>query len=392
MKAVIPLLMKTRAATQTALSVIAASVVLLTASLAASVHASSLELSAEKQASLGVRTAVVESVARYPGAHYSGTAIIPPNQRLEITAPLPGLVTRLVRFHGRVKVGEVLFEMQSPALLNAQKDYLNNLSDLSAAQSERNRTQKLIKTGAVSTRQYQEAVANLKKFQQIQHQQRQALHLMGMSHPRIEALENTQQLQSSTIEITATLAGELHNLKAYAGQRLAAGDSMVSVGDFSPIVVEAPIPVALARQLSLKQTVIAQPLDETNAEPLIGEIEYLPLISDEMTQTLKVHIQFPNADQRLLPGQSVLLQFEFAATAKQPIFRIPRGAISRYDNQDVVYLKHGQRIQAIPIQIKHFSPDTLFFSTQFALPHHAELVIESTAAIKGLLDSTEGDD
>ncbi len=125
--------------------------------------AASIEVSAEKQASLGFQSAVVEQVSAYPGVTYPGEAIIPPNQTFLVTAPLSGLVTKIIHIHGPIQTGEVIAELQSPELLNAQKNYLNTLSDLQAAQSELNRAAKLMKTGVVSAKKYQLAEADLKK-------------------------------------------------------------------------------------------------------------------------------------------------------------------------------------------------------------------------------------
>ncbi len=346
--------------------------------------ATSIEVSAEKQASLGFQSAVVEQVSAYPGVTYPGEAIIPPNQTFLVTAPLSGLVTKIIHIHGPITTGEVIAELQSPELLNAQKNYLNTLSDLQAAQSELNRAAKLMKTGVVSAKKYQLAEADLKKIRQIQRQQRQDLALLGMAPNAIDALEKSHKLQPAVVQITAPVDGELFDLQIRVGQRLTTNQAIISIGQIEPIVVESRVPLQAANQLSLKQKAQLVSLD------LVGEIEYIPNFSDPMTQTMNVHIEFTNENHQLRPGQLVTLSFLFEAEPNTPLYVIPRGAISRYDGQDVVYLRQDTRIQVLPIEVKNITGDRLYFTTAAPLPANAELLIESTAAVKGLLETAEG--
>ncbi|MDG4811595.1 efflux RND transporter periplasmic adaptor subunit [Hydrogenovibrio sp. 3SP14C1] len=347
--------------------------------------ANTLTLAPEKQAFLGIQTASVKSLTSFPGKTYPGETILPPNQTFLVTSPLSGMVTKVIHIHGPVKKGEVIAEVQSPELLKAQKNFLNTISDLKAAQADLNRAKKLSQSGVVSTKKYQQAEANLKKNRQIKYQQKQDLALLGMADSAIRQLEKTHRLQPAIIQITAPEAGELYDLKIRSGQRLSTNQAIISVAQITPIVVEAKIPLKEAQQLSMEQT--AQLV-----EPAVnGKIEYIPNFTDPMTQTVNVHIEFDNQEQSLRPGQMVQLQFIFEQQDGSFLYQVNRDAISQYNNQDVVYLQQAEHIQVIPVEVLNFSQTQMFFKTTQPLPQNAQIIISSTSAVKGLLDvSSEG--
>jgi multidrug efflux pump subunit AcrA (membrane-fusion protein) len=205
-----------------------------------------------------------------------------------------------------------------------------------------------------------------------------------MAPNAIDALEKSHKLQPAVVQITAPVDGELFDLQIRVGQRLTTNQAIISIGQIEPIVVESRVPLQAANQLSLKQKAQLVSLD------LVGEIEYIPNFSDPMTQTMNVHIEFTNENHQLRPGQLVTLSFLFEAEPNTPLYVIPRGAISRYDGQDVVYLRQDTRIQVLPIEVKNITGNRLYFTTAAPLPAKAELLIESTAAVKGLLETAEG--
>ena len=342
--------------------------------------AETLTLAPEKQAFLGIQTAPVKSLSSFPGARYLGEAILPPDQTFLVTSPLSGMVTNVVHIHGPVKKGDVIAELQSPELLKAQKNFLNTLSDLKAAQADLNRAKRLSQNGVVSTKKYQQSEANLKKIQQIKLQQKQDLALLGMEDSAIRQLEKTHRLQPAIIQIKAPVEGELYDLNISSGQRLSTNQPIISVAQITPIVVEAKIPLKEAQQLTMEQT--AQLVDPA----VKGKIEYIPNFADPMTQTVNVHIEFDNQDKLLRPGQMVQLNFIFEQQDGGYLYQVNRGAISQYNNQDVIYLQQGDQIEVVQVDVLNFSKTQMFFKTAQPLPQNAQVIVSSTSAVKGLLD------
>lgn len=344
-----------------------------------------IQLENDQQQLLGITSAPAVPVATYPSPAYSGQVVVALDQAYLITAPLSGLVTQLHHFHGAAQKGDVIAHIQSPALLTAQKDFLNTLSDFKNAQHNLERAEKLMKTGVVSTKSYQTAKADYSKALQIKRQQQQDLALLGMAPKAIQTLIETQQLQPALLQITAPAEGELFDLQIKLGQRLEANQAIVSLGSTHPIVIEVPVPVEKASQLLAGQSV---QISTRTTSDLKGEIELVPNRVDPLTQAVMVHIEVNNTDRQLIPGQQVQVQFLIAPqTPTQTFFQAPRNAIAQLDRTSVIFVKNASDIQAVPIEVLNFINDTLYFTPLTTITPNSQLVISSTSAVKALFEA-----
>lgn len=344
----------------------------------------SVNITAENQQHLGIESTAIDRVSSYPSRSYSGQAVVALDQAYLITAPLSGLVTKIVHFHGAVKKGDIIAQLQSPALLTAQKDFLNTLSDFKNAKYNLERAEKLMKTGVVSTKNFQSAKSEYNKALQIKRQQQQDLALLGMAPNAIQALVDTQQLQAAQLQITAPKEGELSDLQVKIGERLNANQAIISLSSTDPIVIEVAVPVEDTDGLSVGQAVTLK----TSKATLTGEIELIPNVADPMTQTVMVHIEAPNTNHELLPGQRVQVQFQMSANA---IYQVPRNAIAQLEGQTIIFIQNAEVIQALPITVLNIVGDFLYFKTDMPLNDDVQTVIKSTSAVKAVFEAEGGE-
>lgn len=346
-----------------------------------------VQIASENQQHLGIEVANAAQVSSYPSRIYTGQAVVALDKAYLVTAPLSGLVTKIVHFHGAANKGDVIAHIQSPALLTAQKDFLNTLSDFNNAKYNLARSEKLMKTGVVSTKNFQNAKAQYNKALQIKQQQQQDLALLGMATRSIQKLVDTQQLQPAELQITAPADGELFNLQVKVGERLSANQPIISLGATDPIVVEAPVPVQNTKGLSVGQTATIS----TSLSAVTGEIELIPNVADPITQTVLVHIEVPNANHALIPGQRVQVQFNINTPSSLKAYKVPRNAIAQLNGQTVVFLKNATEIQAIPISVLVIDGNFLYFKTNLDVGISPEIVIKSTSAIKAVFEAEGGE-
>lgn len=346
-----------------------------------------VQISTENQQHLGIESVATTQVSTYPSRAYTGQTVVPLDQAYLVTAPLSGLVTKIVHFHGVAKAGDVIAHIQSSALLTAQKDFLNTVSDFNNAKYNLDRAEKLRKTGVVSTKNFQNAKAEYNKALQIKRQQQQDLALLGMAPKAIEKLVNTRQLQPAELQITAPADGELFDLQVKVGERLNANQAIISLGATDPIVVEVPVPVESTDGLTVNQAVTIK----TARSSVTGKIELIPNVADPMTQTVLVHIEAPNADHALIPGQRVQAQFNMATPSSEFVYKAPRNAIAQFAGKTVVFLKEMAEIQAIPITVLNIDGNSLYFKTDEDLGAAPEIVIKSTSAIKAVFEAEGGE-
>ncbi|MBN2606243.1 MAG: efflux RND transporter periplasmic adaptor subunit [Thiotrichales bacterium] len=349
----------------------------------ASHAAEPLVFSSQQITTLGIATAPVKRIHQYPSETYPAEAVVPLSQTHLVTTPISGLVTKIDHVHGPIKQGEVIAEILSPELLNAQKNYLNTLSDLSTAQNNLARAMKLTQNGVVSVKNKQQAQSDVNKLSQIKRQQRQDLTLMGMAETAIEALEKTRKQQPAIIQVPAPVTGELFNLKIKVGERLTANQTLISIGIVDPIVIDVRLPASQLSQVNEGMTSLAL---TTSGEIISkGIVAHISSFIDPMTQSVEIHNRFNNEEGKIHPGELMQIEFVNEVADGDYVYQAPGSAIGNYDGHDVVFLMHQRQISVQPIQVLLQQDGVMVFKTKQPIDDAQQIVSQSTSAVKAAL-------
>ena len=115
-------------------------------------EAAEINLSAEQVKRLGVATKELGSLrAAATALELPAQVVVPPGQLAVLAAPLPALVTRVhVAYGEQVRAGQILAELQGPALLEAQSAYAQAQSQAVLASENRQRDENLLADGIIS--------------------------------------------------------------------------------------------------------------------------------------------------------------------------------------------------------------------------------------------------
>lgn len=336
-----------------------------------------IALNAEQMAALSVEIQPLEQVTTYPSRQYVAQSIVPHNQSYAVTMPVDGQIIELHHFHGSVQQGDVIATVQSPGLLKLQSELIGTLADLKAQMAALKRAKNLSQSGAVSSKQRQQLEANVQKLLQTKEQQKQALLYIGMNPDLVEKLESSQKLQSAILEIKAPVSGEMFDLQAQLGKRLMAQESVISIAKIDPIVIDVDVPVD-----------DRNPLEEGKPVSLVGSgkvgvVAHISEFVDPMTQSIGVHTRFDNADLSIKPGQMFKVQFQFEKTA----FKTQIGALTRIDNAPMVFVKQGDKIKAVEVEVLQTQNNQLYFLPRNAAELNAQsfVVVHGTASLKNSL-------
>ncbi|NYZ68053.1 efflux RND transporter periplasmic adaptor subunit [Endozoicomonas sp. SM1973] len=191
-----------------------------------------------------------------------------------------------------VEQGDIVFELYSPTLVNAQYEFLSllktNNKGLIAASKER-------------------------------------LMALGLDGQAIKQLVNTQQVRQR-IQIRAPMSGYVTKLGVREGMYVKPMTQIMEIGDLSEVWVIAEV---FARQASLIQP--GQPAtmrtDFLPGRNWQGKVDYIYPDLDSTTRTFKVRLRFPNQALSLKPNMFVHLAIDAKST--QPTLLIPNAALIR---------------------------------------------------------------
>ena len=264
-----------------------------------------IQISTEKVQKLGVRT---EAASLRPlGKAVRAAGRVEPDERriYAISPKFEGYVERLhVNVTGQpVAKGQPLFEVYSPELVSAQREYLIATQGVQAMKDAGPEAQAGMKQLAEST------LARMRNW--------------GLSPAQVSALMNTGQTQR-TITFPSPVSGVVTEKKALQGMRFMPGELLYQVTDLTSVWVVADVfeqDIGLIKAgANASVTITAYP-----NKVFEGRVTYVyPTLKAE-TRTVPVRIELANPGQLLKPA--MFAQVELAVGATAPVLTVPDSAV-----------------------------------------------------------------
>lgn len=235
--------------------------------------------------------------------------------------------------------------------------------EISAAQSDLDRTIRAIEAGAGSAgetdvktaalRRVQREVETLKeRFELIP--SRRAQLLAQLASQRANAATAQENLKRSTIR--SPIAGLIQSVEARRGDWVALGSPIARVLDLSRLEIPIRLPASSSRWIGLGDSVQLWEGDPTNEPDQSGIITRIAPEADASSRTITIYVeveQNPDARDRLNPGRFVLGRVH--SLDARPRFVVPRRAIQSNRVMIAVPQKNGvHRIAVHPITTAYF--------------------------------------
>ena len=267
--------------------------------------AGQIRISTEKVQKLGVRAEAASLRVLGRAVRASGRVEADERRIVAITPKFEGYVERLhVNVTGQpVAKGEPLFEVYSPELVSAQREYAIAVQGVQAMQGAASEAQGGMRQLAESS------LARLRNW--------------DLSSEQIATLVRTGEAQR-TVTLRSPVSGIVTEKKALAGMRFMPGETLYQVTDLSSVWVIADLfeqDIGLVR-LGAKASVTF------NAYPnraFDGTITYIyPTLKAE-TRTVPVRIELANVGGLLKPG--MFAQVELQVGNKSAVLTIPDSAV-----------------------------------------------------------------
>jgi len=265
--------------------------------------------------------------------------VVEPNsyRQVVVTPLVAGRVTKVEAALGdRVRRGQTLAQLYSPALAEAQTRYVSAQAMLDAHDRELQRTQKLVEIGAASRQELERIHAEHAAQTAAVQSARSQLELLGLSVSALDRLTPGQNV-SATTNVPAPIDGVVTERGANVGLNVDPATKLFTVVDLSNVWVVADV---YERDLSRVRVGSAAAFT-TSAYPdltLHGRVSYIdPQVSPE-TRTAKVRVEVSNPRGELRLGMYGDVVITGASGGPTP--RIPRSAVQSVGERTVVYLSN----------------------------------------------------
>ena len=256
---------------------------------------------------LGVRTAKVERGSLWKKIGTVGYIDYDETRIHHIHTRTEGWIEKLqVRAEGeQVKRGQLLFELYSPLLVNAQEEYLQALASGNRVLSNASR---------------------------------EKLSALGISKSQIDQLEKEKKI-TQNIRFYAPQSGVLINLGVREGMYIKPETQVLSIANLDSIWLLAEVFERQADWVKIGQTAEAE-LPSLPGVVWKGNVEYVYPDLDPVTRTLRVRLRFDNTEEKLMPN--MYAHVTIYSGEKNNVINIPREALIRGAEQDRVIIALGE--------------------------------------------------
>ena len=277
-----------------------------------------------------VAASVVGEGLRAPG-------VVQPNayRQVVVTPVVAGRVTRVLAELGQaVQEGEMVAQVFSSELAEAQARYVSARAALGAHDQELARTEQLVDIGAASREELERIHAEHTARRADLESADARLRLLGLSGAAVEVLAPGRS-EGATVDVPAPIAGVVTARTANVGLNVDETTPLLTVTDLSTVWV-----VVNVYERDFRHVRVGSPARITThanpGQPLDGRVSYIdPQVSPE-TRTAQVRIELPNPRGDLRLGMFAEALFTSEGGASMPM--VPRAAVQQVGDRTVVYL------------------------------------------------------
>lgn len=283
-----------------------------------------IQLAPEVQQRIGVTLGRVEEAPLNMTIRAVGIVETDETKIAQIHVKTEGWIERLyVSYTGqRVRAGEPLLSIYSPAFYAAQQEYLSALRAATAGIAEAADQQQLVETA------------------------RRRLELWDIPKEEIERLENSGQA-SKSLTLRSPISGTVLQKQGFAGQFVSPQSDLYVVADLSTVWMQARV-----FQYELPHVALGMPaavsFESLPGAKLAGRIVFIDPTVDETSRSVQVRIELPNPSGQLRPG---MFGDVTIAHAMGNGLTVPASAVLRAGERDIVF-RAISADRFAPVQVK----------------------------------------
>ena len=275
---------------------------------------------------------------------FPGSIVVPPPQLHVVAAPLNGLIESVaVATDESVSAGQVIVWIRSPALVEAQRDFVAAVAEAQLTQDRTRRTEALFAARALAERDLLTA-QNASRTATYRADERQhALELMGMSAEAIQELRRTREFRPS-IGIAAPQSGIILIRHKNPGERVEAAAPLFTIATLDPLWVNIQVPASRLGSVTVGSQVVLP------AQGASGRIIRIGRSIDPATQSVTAVAQIDTNSGSVRPGLAVTVNVRLEQNGIAQ-WVVPAAAVVRHRDRSWTFVRTPTGFRATPVQV-----------------------------------------
>lgn len=288
-----------------------------------------IRYSAEYAKRAQIEMTAVERSNLAPVVSVTGTVTFDPEKVAAVGARIAGRVRQIFKLEGDpVKAGDVLCEIESAELGQAQAALISARAHAAAATTNEKREKELAEARISSNREAELAAANAVSARAD----------LLAAEQRVRALGGVADGTPGILRLSTPLAGKVIERNVSRGQSVEATHTAFRVADLSSVWVQLAVFERQLTAIHQGDAVDLYPQGDGDRK-VRGSVSYVGDVIDLETRTAPVRVKVEHPEVPLRPGQSVLAKIHTSAPVATSIV-VPRGAVTSVDGKPTIFVAH----------------------------------------------------
>lgn len=288
----------------------------------------------------GIKTTEVKRAPLVPTIRVVGTVSFDPSRVAAVGTRLRAVVRRTTKFEGdEVKAGDVLAELDSAELGEAQANLITNRAQHEAADINSQREKSLLDAQLTTAREA-EIAATAARSQAA---------MLSASEQRVRALGGSGTGAMGTTLLKAPIAGHVVGRFVEPGQAVEANITAYKIADLSRLWIELSVTETSLAAVRIADKVTVAPVSDPT-KVIEGKVAHVGEVIDLTTRTADVRVQVDNDPHVLRVGQSVFATIQASGPAHEALL-VPRDSVVFVDGKSTVFRAEGET-KVVPVVVK----------------------------------------
>jgi cobalt-zinc-cadmium efflux system membrane fusion protein len=291
---------------------------------------------------IGLTTTEVRKGTLTPVVQVVGTTTLDPEHVAAVGTRMRGLVRSVTRFEGDdVKKGEALAEVDSAELGEAQANVTMLRAELSAAEINAAREDKLFEQQLSTAREREVAGAALKKAEAMLH----------AANQRVAALGGSNQGALGHHTVVSPIDGTVVERGISTGQSVEANLVAYKVANLDHLWVELAVFERNLSNIRVDDVVELGLLSDPETK-IHGRVAHIGATINPETRSADVRIEIDNRERTLRPCQAVTAEIHTKHGSNKPVTFVPSEAVTIIDGQPTVFVADTPTsVRTVPVEL-----------------------------------------
>ena len=292
----------------------------------------------------GIATVLIERERGGTDLLLPGTVAIPQQQIRVIAAPAGGLVEEmLVAADEPVKSGQPIAKLRSPAIVEAQRQFLAAIADEALSSDRLRRSQLLFDGKALPERDLRVAQTEAVQAKSRLDERTQILSLMGMTESEVDSLRDARRI-FPTVTLFSPMNGTITVRHVGPGERIEPAAPVFTIAVLDPLWVNIQVPAARLANITVGSAVTLP------AQDARGHIIRIGRTVESTTQSTIVVAEISSNNGAVRPGLAVSASVHIESNGGNE-WSVPASAVVRHRDRSWVFVRSKEGFQARPVQV-----------------------------------------